>query len=98
MAITSVGQGKGGVDLNLSAGKDFTNMGTITSSGALSIAADGTFSNTASGSGIIAVKDITLQSANIINGGTVASSSGNVNLTASASNLNVNMLAAQSVC
>jgi fibronectin-binding autotransporter adhesin len=91
--ITSVGAGKGAVDLNLSAGNDFTNQGTITSSGALSIAAGGTLKNTAgsSDSGISAVKDVTLQSANIINSGTVASSAGNVNLTASNSqDLNVN--------
>ncbi|MBS1988974.1 MAG: S-layer family protein [Cyanobacteria bacterium SZAS LIN-3] len=74
--ITSKSFG-GLTDLSLTASQDFTNMGTISSSGNLNITAGGNLINNAA---ISAPKDISLQSTNIINTGAVVSSHGNINL------------------
>jgi fibronectin-binding autotransporter adhesin len=63
--------------LNLTAVQDFTNKGTISSSGTLSISAGGTITNKSS---ITSAGDLTFQAPNIVNAGTVVSSTGNINL------------------
>ncbi|MBU6455777.1 MAG: hypothetical protein KGS72_28665 [Cyanobacteria bacterium REEB67] len=75
-------------------------MGTISSSGALSISAGGNLTNAASvhapaisvpAPSMTAVRDVNLQAANIVNTGTISSTSGNVNLvTAGDQVMNVN--------
>lgn len=75
-------------DLSLTASHDITNAGTITSGGALSLTAGGSISNASpSGVGgtmptIQAANDINLASGsgNVINGGLIASTKGNINV------------------
>ena len=84
--------GSGTVDLALTAAKDFTNLGAVSSSGTLAIFAGGNLANgsTISGAGannaivssasIKASGDVSLQSTTIVNSGLVSSSNGNINL------------------
>jgi hypothetical protein len=97
-------------DLSLHAQGDLTNMGTIQSSGNLTLSAGGTLSNIPAlvGHGtsvtaptIHAAQDVNLISSNIVNAGTISSTGGNVNIkTYSPASVNVNnaggVIAAQS--
>ncbi|MBS1989971.1 MAG: hypothetical protein JSS83_05600 [Cyanobacteria bacterium SZAS LIN-3] len=95
--ITTVGHGahSGVVDLSLNAAQDFTNMGTITSSGALSISAGGTITNAGTVGGgapvLKAVNDVSLQATHVVNSGLISSALGNVNFgTSAAQDLAIN--------
>jgi fibronectin-binding autotransporter adhesin len=99
-SIVTSGGGRAGLDLNLTASQDFTNMGTISSSGALSVSAGGSLTNAPSvhtsaisalAPSMTAAHDVNLQAANIVNTGTISSTSGNINLgTAGDQIMNVN--------
>ncbi len=78
----------GEIDLGLSAAYNFTNMGTINSSGSLAISAGNSLTNiagtekNANTPSLIAAKDVSLQSSTISNGGLIAATTGNINLSA----------------
>jgi hypothetical protein len=88
--ISTSGRGTaaGTADLTLAATKNLTNLGTIESSGSLSIATGGSLTNTGVTSFITAAKDVTINSGSTINSGTISSSSGNINLNGSGGKLN----------
>ncbi|MBX3153361.1 hypothetical protein KF728_24595 [Candidatus Obscuribacterales bacterium] len=63
------------IDLSLNADKNFSNFGTITSSGDLNVTAGGAIKNTGNAT---AKDNLSLNSADITNSGTVASTKGNI--------------------
>jgi len=98
--ISTVGRhgDAGVVDLNLSAMRDFTNMGTISSSGALNISAGHNLVNGVAVSGgtggaavasITAVGSVNLQAPNIVNSGSISSTSGDITLGTAAGSQNL---------
>ncbi len=71
------GVSKAQVNLDLNATKDFSNLGTITISGSLSVQAGGSLTNAGN---ITALHDITLSTSTIANSGSIVSRQGNLNL------------------
>lgn len=69
------------VDLTMSTVTDFDNAGTISSSGSLAIKSGGNLTN--HGGNISAVHDVSLESKNISNSGTISSQFGNIVLNSS---------------
>ncbi len=67
------------IDLSINANNNFTNLGTVESSGDLNISAGNKVTNGAS-SNITANDNVNISSPNVVNGGTIASVNGNVTL------------------
>lgn len=81
------------VNLLLTTDNDFTNLGTIESSGDLTITAAGTLKNVGGGSTLTADKNVNLLAPNLVNQGSVSARAGDITLdTPIAAALNVNNL------
>jgi fibronectin-binding autotransporter adhesin len=82
-SLTSSNSLTGSVDLSLNSVNDINNLGTISSSGALTLASANGSINNGAGATITASNNVNLSagSGNVTNSGLIASSSGNINIT-----------------
>ncbi len=89
-ALISASADAGPMDLQLRAGNDLINMGTIASSGSLDLSAGHSIKNESSTAVLRAHNDLSLSAPNLINSGSIESLNGSVGIDAPSSILNVN--------